>query len=77
MLVCRHCGHCGQEAEPDDLDIHLLASGWIREGPTPPSALCGFCPGYWQRFHEEIFLGEDFIYLYDEFFTLGKMSSGS
>jgi DNA-binding HxlR family transcriptional regulator len=31
MLVCRHCG---QEVEPGDLCVHVLASGWTREGPA-------------------------------------------
>jgi hypothetical protein len=30
-----------------------------------------------RHFREEIFFGEDFIYLYDEFFTPGRMSSRS
>jgi DNA-binding HxlR family transcriptional regulator len=35
MLVCRHCG---QEVEPGGLRVHVLASGWTREGPASQSA---------------------------------------
>ena len=35
MLVCRHCG---QEVEPDDLRIRVLAPGWTRQGPVPQPA---------------------------------------
>jgi hypothetical protein len=34
-------------------------------------------PLFRRRFHEEIFPGEDFVHLYDELFTPGKMSSRS
>jgi DNA-binding HxlR family transcriptional regulator len=31
ILICRHCG---QEVEPGDLRIRVLASGWTRQGPA-------------------------------------------
>jgi DNA-binding HxlR family transcriptional regulator len=29
-VVCRHCG---EEVDPDDVQLRVLASGWTRQGP--------------------------------------------
>jgi DNA-binding HxlR family transcriptional regulator len=27
------CRHCGQEVDPDDLELHVLTPGWSAQGP--------------------------------------------
>jgi hypothetical protein len=73
VLDCRG-GADGQVTQPVLVGLCPAFAGQLVDPYVP---LFDFCSVYRQRFGEEIFPGEDFMYLYDELFTPGNNSSRS
>jgi hypothetical protein len=62
----------------DDPWLEYQAAGRSRSGNSRQARVtCHRLPVLRHRFREDLFFHEDFVYLCDEFFTLGKMSSRS